>query len=92
MNVKRIARFSLEAAALIVSKSHEYVNRENINLNFRLVFVFWRIEDWIIPHTKRGFFCGDVSLSYPYKVASIPTEWLDISVYVVPILVSDHLL
>ncbi len=51
--------------------------------------MFDQIKDWIIPHTKRGFFCGDSSLSYPYKLASIPTEWLQISVYVVGVLVND---
>jgi len=52
-----------------------------------IIFTFWRMEDTIIPHTKVGFFCGDTSLSYPYMKASIPVEWLNISLYVVPILI-----
>lgn len=52
-----------------------------------VIFVFYRIKDWIIPLTKIGFFCGDSSLSYPYKTASVPTEWLTISVYICPALI-----
>ncbi|XP_037049001.1 putative phosphatidate phosphatase [Bradysia coprophila] len=52
-----------------------------------VIFVFWRMGDWIIPHTKIGFFCGDPSLSYPYKTASIPQEWLNISAYVCSVLI-----
>ncbi|KAJ6649270.1 Phospholipid phosphatase 3 [Pseudolycoriella hygida] len=50
-----------------------------------VIFTFWQLKDSIIPHTKIGFFCGDASLSYPYMKASIPTEWLYISLYIVPI-------
>lgn len=51
------------------------------------VFQAWQMADTTVPHTKRGFFCNDPSLSLPYKDSTIPSRWLYVNVYGVPVLV-----
>lgn len=50
--------------------------------------IAWWLVDESVPKTRRGFICGDVSLSLPFKKGIVRGMWLHINFYGVGIAVS----
>lgn len=60
----------------------------NIKIVSILVMIAWWLVDESVPKTRRGFICGDVSLSLPFKKGIVRGMWLHINFYGVGIAVS----
>lgn len=56
-----------------------------------VAFMVLQYVDQIFPVTQRGFFCGDLTISLPYKISTVPSSVLAVNFYSVPVIVSHSL-
>lgn len=49
--------------------------------------IAWRYVDDTVPKIQRGFFCGDQSISFPFKKSTVRGIWLHINFYGIPLVI-----
>lgn len=88
METSRIVSIAVEAIIYLISELHHELLSQVIDNILKIsAFVAYHKVDDSVPHTKRGFFCGDPAISMPFKKSTVRGILLYWNLYTVPIAV-----